>query len=90
MNDFQKSLVEMRIRQAQHMPCILCGKKSDGAGAFIPNDPEFAAKLGQPKGKTRICVYALCSRCQKKKDWMEKVEQAMLKDVLAANGNGQN
>jgi len=90
MNDFQKSLIAMKIQEAQKKPCILCGKKADAAGVFIPDNPEFAAKIGQPKGKTRLCVYSICDRCHKKSDWMERVEQSMLADVLAATGNKQN
>ncbi len=90
MNEFQKKILAMQIQQAQGSPCILCGKRSDGAGAFLP-DKEFAAKIGQPKGKLRMIVYALCSRCQRrKKNLMEKVEQQILSDYLAMNGNRQN
>jgi hypothetical protein len=90
MNEFQKNIIAMKIEQAKHKPCILCEKKSDGAGVFIP-DAEFAAKLGQPKKKIRLAVYSLCSRCQKKnKNWMDQIEDKILSDYLQHDGNRQN
>jgi hypothetical protein len=89
MNDFQKSLVEMKIKEAQKKPCLLCGKKSDAVGLFFPSG-EFAVKVGQPKGKTRLFVYSLCSRCKKKSDCSEKIDQRILAGVFELNGNKQN
>ena len=89
MNDFQMSILAMKVQQAQKKPCMLCGKKPDGAGVFFPS-VEFGPKVGQPKGKTRACVYSLCSKCKSKSDWEEKVEQALIKSYLASKGNNQN
>tara|TARA_R110000868_G_scaffold385800_2_gene653832 strand:- start:915 stop:1184 length:270 start_codon:yes stop_codon:yes gene_type:complete len=89
MNDFQKSLLAMKVKEAQKKPCLLCGKKSDAVGIFFP-DGEFAVKVGQPKGKTRVFVYSLCSRCKKKSDCSEKIDQHILAGVLSSSGNKQN
>ena len=89
MNKFDQALIALKIKQCQSKPCILCGKKSDGAGVFVP-DEEFAAKVGKPKNKLRLFVYAICSRCQKKKDWVEMVEDTLLSDTLALRNNVQN
>lgn len=90
MNGYQKKLIEMQLQQVLGSPCMLCGRKSDGAGVFIP-DNEFAAKVGQPKGKLRVIVYGVCSRCVKrKKNCAELAEQQILTDYLAMNGSRQN
>ena len=89
MNKFDQALIALKIQQCQTKPCILCGKQSDGAGVFVPDD-EFAAKVGKPKNKLRLYVYALCSRCKKKKKWMEMVEDSLLVDTMALRKNVQN
>ena len=89
MNKFDQQLIALKIEQCKSKPCILCEKKSGGAGVFIP-DEEFAAKIGKPKKKLRLFVYPLCSRCQKKKNFPELVEDILLADTLAKRNNVQN
>ncbi len=40
--------------------CIICGRKSDMLGMFIPNQPEM---YGGTRGKSRTFYYQYCSKC---------------------------
>lgn len=42
--------------------CILCGAPPAYGGVFEPSEDQ-ARRLGQPKGKKRFILYAVCSRC---------------------------
>jgi hypothetical protein len=89
MNEFNKTLIALKIEQAKNKPCILCERIAGGAGVFVP-DEEFAAKVGKPKNKLRLFVYPLCARCQKKKNFPELVEDILLADTLSRRNNIQN
>jgi hypothetical protein len=43
--------------------CKLCGRAAVMVGAFLPTDPEYARRIGQPEGKTRVALYGLCGGC---------------------------
>lgn len=62
------------VHAARTMQCILCGSEPHASGAFIPT-PEFAEKIGQPKGKLRTLYYAICKRCMERPDSTKAVEQ---------------
>lgn len=61
--------------------CIVC-KSGDitNVGLFVPTNPTFASRIGQPKGKTRVVVYALCESCFDSPNRDAQVEAAMIKD----------
>jgi hypothetical protein len=43
-------------------PCFLCGARAAGVGIYQPTG-KLAGRLGQPVGKTRLFVHALCETC---------------------------
>jgi hypothetical protein len=64
--------------------CELCNRRADGVGIFVPK-PEFAIKIGQPEGKTRMALYPSCSVCQKNlgtDEYMRRIELVMQADTL--------
>ncbi len=60
--------------------CTLCGGRRAYVALFIPS-PDFAKKIGQPEGKERLVVYALCDPCFALPDRVAKVEWQMLEDL---------
>lgn len=89
MNEFQSFRLKMMLQQCKGKPCILCGVRADIGVALFPDD-DFAKKIGQPRGKCRVVVYPICSKCQKKKDASKRAEQEILADYRKATGNQQN
>jgi hypothetical protein len=61
--------------------CSLCSDVAISTTVlFVPNET-FAKKIGEPKGKQRVMVYALCERCFELPDRDDKVERAILADM---------
>lgn len=61
--------------------CKLCARRPvRRLGIFVPTDPDFASRLGQPQGKTRIAPYGLCSACYHLPDRNERIEAKLLED----------
>jgi hypothetical protein len=52
--------VTVALAAALLRPCLICGRRPDIAGLFIPNDPR---EWGAPPAKTRMLVYSLCQAC---------------------------
>jgi hypothetical protein len=53
------------------------------AGMFTPNE-NFAKRIGQPKNKRRVAIYALCQPCADDYDRaIRRVEQRILCEVAA-------
>jgi hypothetical protein len=66
--------------------CILCqSPKIREVAMFLPND-NMAKLLGQPEGKYRVALYALCGKCMELQDKLDRVEKKMLAD----NGVSEN
>lgn len=63
--------------------CELCGRRGDEVGVFVPHE-HFSKRLAAPDGKTRVVLYAACSRCLKKlgqQEYMRRVELVMEADT---------
>ena len=63
-------------------PCVLCGDKPYVIGMFIPHNKKFLqhCKSGS------IIIYSLCRKCNKKKNKLELIDDAILQD-LAVESN---
>ena len=58
--------------------CIVCGKKANMMGLFVPDRP---MEWGAPEGKQRIFQYSICLKCKNHKYSMQKVEKAIADDL---------
>ncbi len=58
------SLSQLAVPQTAR--CLLCGRRSDYLGIFLPHRPEdFLPALPPPApGKQRMIAYGLCERCR--------------------------
>jgi hypothetical protein len=54
--------------------CCLCDERAALMGIFVPTE-SFARRIGQPEGKQRVVLYALCEPCSRLPDRNERVEQ---------------
>ena len=61
--------------------CILCGKKSDAMGTFIPEDQEA---VQAPKGKARACFYPICQKCASKPENKPKIEDILMQQYWSS------
>jgi hypothetical protein len=61
-------------------PCQLCGATSAYFGVFFPPQ-EFSARIGAPKGKTRVVFYRVCESCYELPNVTELVEAGILSDL---------
>jgi hypothetical protein len=79
---------EARLRAALAIaalePCFLCGAKAAGAGVYLPTG-RLARELGQPAGKSRMFVHALCGTCAPDPRTPARVEER----IAEAFGAGQ-
>ena len=64
------------------MPCVLCNGKPYVVGVFVP----YSKKFLQHCNLGSIIVYGLCRKCNKKKDKLALIDDAILQD-LAAESN---
>jgi hypothetical protein len=61
--------------------CSFCGVNPIYMVAvFIPNE-QFAKRIGQPPGKERLVVYALCENCFAMPDKEKRAEDAILEQM---------
>lgn len=60
--------------------CVLCEKVPSYLGTFFPT-PTFAKRIGQPKGKHRLVVYAICDDCFELPNRTERVEASFLSSM---------
>lgn len=75
---------EKRLRDALKHPekygltrCVLCAGPPAFIGVFGPN-PDFARRLGAPKGKQRLILYAVCNNCKHR---LDDIEAQMARDL---------
>ena len=65
----------------QRPVCSLCLGWIDGPGYigfFIPK-PEFAKRIGQPKGKQRVIGYKLCDACYERPERDQALDAGILR-----------
>jgi hypothetical protein len=59
--------------------CCLCGSRKVPISAlYAPADDAGAKMIGQPEGKQRFILYALCSKCADLPDRAERVEATVV------------
>jgi hypothetical protein len=77
-----EQIILIHQAMSSKMPCVLCGGKPHVVGVFAPYSKKFLqhCKLGS------IVVYSLCRKCNKKKDKLALIDDAILQD-LAAESN---
>ena len=82
--DRQIQIVEDAIRNPAKYGIAACSLCHDDAISttvlFVPNET-FAKKIGEPKGKQRVIVYALCNRCADLPNSADRVHRAILADM---------
>jgi hypothetical protein len=67
-------------RMFPYIPCLVCGGRAGFIGVFLPN-PEFARRIGIPKGKQQVIGYKICERCAEEPGVTQQVESLMLQDM---------
>lgn len=65
---FERGALEMISQKANPAQygitgCKLCGAAITRMCVFVPFNQDFARRIGQPAGKTRIVIYGLCDIC---------------------------
>jgi hypothetical protein len=59
--------------------CCLCGtRKAPVSALYAPTDEAGAKMIGQPVGKRRFIIYALCRECASLPDRAERVEATVV------------
>lgn len=61
--------------------CVLCERPGARLGGIYFLGREGSRRLGIPEGTTRSIGYMLCSDCVARPDWMERVEDAVTRDL---------
>ena len=76
-------MISQKANPAQYgiTGCKLCGAAITRMCVFVPFKQDFARRIGQPAGKTRIVVYGLCDICYVLPDRNERVEAEILDGV---------
>jgi hypothetical protein len=74
-----EQLLRASLPSKDQAACSLCGGPVAYAGIFAPTK-SFAKRIGQPEGKYRIVVYALCEDCfaLPEQERMDRVEAWLL------------
>lgn len=84
MDDFSKAMTEEEINdiRANGAPCVVCGVGCYNAGVWMPSR-EILDLMKVPAEMERAIVYAICSQCVMKRDWLRSVERSILKSLGA-------
>jgi hypothetical protein len=87
---FQLALIETTVEDVARAdaPCAVCGRphaKNVGVWA-VPR--EIAERLGMPSGTTRLCFYAVCTRCARQVDGDSRIRQYLEEAILALHSGG--
>jgi hypothetical protein len=69
-----------RIAQ-QPVPCLLCGRRPQVLGVFVPDDPQ---RWGVPGGWQGGCVYTLCEICAARPGQVDQVEALLWRERAKA------
>jgi hypothetical protein len=69
------------------MICLLCDSPHIALrGVFIPYRGKPASLAGRPV----IMPYVLCRHCHRKRDWMQRVDKKLLKELKMRAAAGNN
>lgn len=71
--------VESVMERARRAGCLLCGRRAAFVGIWTPT-AAYRRRLGEPRGKTRLVVYAVCAE-HFGPAFSTAIEDAMLADA---------
>ena len=70
----------MVVSQQAAMPCILCGRRTRQRGIFVPGEGQ-GRELGEPAGKQRLFIYAVCNHHPTNRDTARKCEDKIFEQM---------
>jgi hypothetical protein len=71
-----------RAKQGEVLPCCLCDAPAHNRGIYVPEKP---GTLGEPLGKHRLVMYALCDDCLGPEEYPSPLTLARIERKLIAN-----